>query len=108
MISRGPLANQPDVEFAGLAISPSRRHIAGTMGEHSVEPLVMQLLLLLGGSCGAVVDRRTIFAELWGSSQVGDDSLNRVVASLRKALQRAAGDKVAGETIPRVGDRLTD
>jgi tetratricopeptide (TPR) repeat protein len=43
---------------------------------------------------------------LWGNAQVGDDSLNRLVGSLRKALERTSDGAVQIETVPRVGYRL--
>ena len=94
------------LRVAGLTIDPVRRRICGPSGEATVEPLVMQLLLHLVDRQGEVLNRRDLFNHLWGNAQVGDDSLNRLVGSLRKALQSAGQGKVEIETIPRVGYRL--
>jgi DNA-binding winged helix-turn-helix (wHTH) protein len=94
------------LRVAGLTIDPVRRHIAGPGGEAVVEPLVMRLLLQLAERQGEVLPRRELFAHLWGNAQVGDDSLNRLVGSLRKALERAGDGAVEIETVPRVGYRL--
>lgn len=69
-----------------------------------MQPLVMQLLLQLVECQGQVLPRRELFDHLWGNAQVGDDSLNRLVGSLRKALELTSAVKI--ETIPRVGYRL--
>ena len=71
-----------------------------------MEPLVMQLLLHLVDSDGEVLPRRQLFDHLWGNAQVGDDSLNRLVAGLRKVLERTSAGAVQIETVPRVGYRL--
>lgn len=91
---------------AGLTIDPVRRRVTGPAGEAAVEPLVMQLLVQLVDRQGEVLSRRELFDHLWGNAQVGDDSLNRLVGSLRKALDQAGNGVVLIETVPRVGYRL--
>jgi DNA-binding winged helix-turn-helix (wHTH) protein/tetratricopeptide (TPR) repeat protein len=94
------------LRIAGLTIDPARRRIAGPGGEAAVEPLVMRLLLQLVDRQGQVLPRRELFDHLWGKAQVGDDSLNRLVGSLRKALQSTSNGAVQIETVPREGYRL--
>jgi DNA-binding winged helix-turn-helix (wHTH) protein/tetratricopeptide (TPR) repeat protein len=94
------------LRVAELTIDPVCRRIGGPGGEALIEPLVMQLLLQLVGSQGQVLPRRELFSHLWGNAQVGDDSLNRLVQSLRKALERTSAGAVQIETVPRVGYRL--
>ena len=94
------------LRVAELTIDPVRRRIAGPAGDASIEPLVMKLLLQLLDREGDVLPRRELFDHLWGSAQVGDDSLNRLVGSLRKALERTSAGAVQIETVPRVGYRL--
>ena len=71
-----------------------------------MEPLVTQLLMQLVHRQGQVLPRRELFYHLWGNAQVGDDSLNRLVGSLRKVLERTSAGAVQIETVPRVGYRL--
>ena len=94
------------LRVAGLTIDPVRRRVSGPAGEAAVEPLVMQLLVQLVERHGQVLSRRELFDHLWGNAQVGDDSLNRLVGSLRKALDQAGDCGVLIETVPRVGYRL--
>ena len=94
------------LRIAELTIDPVRRRIDGPAGEAAVEPLAMRLLLELAERPGLVLPRRDLFDCLWGRAQVGDDSLNRLVGSLRRALQTVGGGGVLIETVPRVGYRL--
>lgn len=94
------------LRVAGLTIDPVRRRVAGPGGEAAMEPLVVRLLLQLADRQGEVLSRRELFDHLWGNAQVGDDSLNRLVASLRRALELASNGAVLIETVPRVGYRL--
>jgi DNA-binding winged helix-turn-helix (wHTH) protein/Tfp pilus assembly protein PilF len=94
------------LRIARLTIDPVCRRLAGPGGEVVVEPLVMRLLLQFVDRQGQVLERRELFDHLWGKAQVGDDSLNRLVGSLRKALERTSDGAVLVETVPRVGYRL--
>jgi len=94
------------LQVAGLTIDPVRRRIAGPGGETAVEPMVMRLFEQLLDRQGEVLSRRELFDSLWGKAQVGDDSLNRLVASLRKALECTSNGTLEIETVPRAGYRL--
>jgi len=72
-----------------------------------VEPRVMQVLLVLADCAGQVVTRETLFNRCWGGVFVGDDSLNRAVAAVRRALAEVGAEVFEIETIPRTGYRLT-
>lgn len=100
------LAARKDIDLGALTVSPSRRIVAGPEGETSLEPLVMQVLLLLIDSGGSVVTRNQIFDDCWGGVMVGDDSINRAIGLLRKTLTRVAPGLFEIETIPRTGYRL--
>lgn len=91
---------------AGLTIDPVRRHVAGRGSEATLQPLVMQLLLQFAERPGEVLLRRDLFNHLWGNAQVGDDSLNRLIAELRKVLERTSNGEVLIETVPRAGYRM--
>lgn len=107
MLKLRELALQPDFQLGLLEISPSRRLVSGPAGEAHVEPLIMQAMLLLLDARGSVVTRDELFEHCWGSAIVGDDSLNRAVAKVRRILEDVAPGQVEIETIPRTGYRLT-
>lgn len=101
------LAGRPDFTLGSAIISPSTRTIRGPGGEAAVEPRVMQVLLALADADGRVVSRDALFQRCWGNVYVGDDSLNRAIAEVRRAARTAAASSFAIETIPRTGYRLT-
>lgn len=100
------LAEQPDVMCADLLISPSRRIISGPLGQVSVEPRAMQLLVVLLEAADAVVSREVLSHRVWGGIIVGDDALSRAVALARRSLREAGTAALQIETIPKVGYRL--
>lgn len=94
------------LRVATLTIDPVRRRVTGPSGEAAVEPLAMRLLVQMVQRRGQVLSRRELYDHLWGKAQVGEDSLNRLVGCLRKALDCAGKGAVLIETVPREGYRL--
>ena len=106
MLKLSDLADKPDFTAGPLRISPARRLVEGPSGTASVEPIVMKVFLLLIDAAGSVVTRDELFANAWGGVFVGDDSLNRAIARVRKIAADSAPDLFEIETIPRTGYRL--
>jgi DNA-binding winged helix-turn-helix (wHTH) protein len=106
MLKLTDLARRPDLQLGPLLISPSRREIKGPAGRIHVEPLTMQALLLLLGARGSVVTREALFDQCWGGAIVGDDSLNRTIAMVRRIVAQTAPGLFEIENIPRTGYRL--
>jgi tetratricopeptide (TPR) repeat protein len=67
----------------------------------------MQVFLLLLDAGGKVVTRNELFDQCWGGVVVGDDSLNRAIAKVRRTGAHVAPGLFEIETIPRTGYRLT-
>lgn len=65
----------------------------------------MQVLVALADARGGVVTRDDLLAQCWNGVIVGDDSVNRAIAEVRRIARATAGFDI--ETIPRVGYRLT-
>lgn len=99
------LARRPDFSLGGTIVRPSVRTIEGPEGTATAEPLVMQVLLALVDANGAVVTREDLIRNCWRGHVVGDDSVNRTIAEIRR-LARATGAGFSVQTIPRVGYRL--
>ena len=99
----GSIAERVDFDLGPIRVRPAMRALEGPGASVSVEPLVMQLLVTLSRRAGKLVTRRQAFDACWGAAAVGDDSLNRIVAVLRKALRDAPGDAVQIETVPATG-----
>jgi DNA-binding winged helix-turn-helix (wHTH) protein len=105
LLTTADLAARADFVLGELAVSPSTRTLRGPAGSTDLEPRVMQVLAVLADASGQVVTRETLFSRCWGSPYVGDDSLNRAVAALRRAIA-SVGGRIDIETIPRTGYRL--
>nr|WP_237219937.1 winged helix-turn-helix domain-containing protein [Sphingomonas arenae] len=101
------LAKRSDFRVGALQISPSRRCVEGPAGSTHLEPLTMNVFLTLLDADGAVVTRDELFEHCWGGAIVGDDSLNRAIAKVRRIAADTAPGLFEIETIPRTGYRLT-
>lgn len=101
------LAREPPFRLAAVAIRPATREVLGRLGQREVlEPRVMQVLVALAHRRGEVVSRDELIQACWRGRIVGDDAVNRCVASLRRVAQTFGG--LAIETIARVGYRLDE
>ena len=101
------MVRMPDFRFGPLLVSPSRRQVfTGDGHSLALEPRVMQVFLLLADHHDEVVSRAVMFDEIWGGVPVGDDSINRAVAGVRRTLELAP-EAFELETIPRTGYRLS-
>ena len=101
-----PLTHAYDFDLGPIRVRPAARALESSKGSFVTEPLVMQLLVELSRKAGRVVSRREIFERCWGSAPVGDDSLNRIVRELRRALSIADDGTVLVETVPGAGYTL--
>jgi DNA-binding winged helix-turn-helix (wHTH) protein len=95
----------PGLDIGGARADPVRRRLEGPGGTTTLEPRVLQVLLALAAAQGEVVRRDALLHTCWPGMAVGEDSLNRAIAELRKAL-RCVGGGACVETIPKTGYRL--
>lgn len=105
LLTSAQLAARPVFSLANLEIDPGTRTVVGPLGSAQLEPRVMQVLVILADAEGGVVTRDVLFTQGWGNVYVGDDSLNRAVGGVRRALSSVGAD-IAVETVPRTGYRL--
>ena len=106
MLTTAELAARDDFHLGNAIISPSTRTICGPAGKAVLEPRVMQVLVVLAEAAGRVVTRDALFGRCWGGVYVGDDSLNRAIANIRRIVAEVAPGQFEIETIPRTGYRL--
>jgi DNA-binding winged helix-turn-helix (wHTH) protein/Tfp pilus assembly protein PilF len=99
------LASTPDFDLGGLKIHPATREISKAAYREVLQPRVMQVLIALAQNSGDVVSHERLFARCWEGRIVGDDSLHRVMAKVRR-IGEAQG-AFAIQTIAKVGYRLT-
>jgi TolB-like protein len=99
------LAREPDFHLGGGLVRPSLRQLSTLAGQATtLQPRVMQALVLLRRRVGDVVSRDELVEACWEGAAVGDDAIERCVAKLRRA--GAASELFTIETIARVGYRL--
>ena len=72
----------------------------------SLEPKVMDLLLVLAERAGQVVGKDALLELLWPGVIVGEDTLARTISKLRNALDDSAKSPEYIETVPKRGYRL--
>lgn len=106
-LTAADLAGIPDFRLGEATVSASRRTLSGPGGTADLQPRMMQVLVVLWEHAGQVMSRETLFERCWGDVYVGDDSLNRVVAALRKLGAEISDGGFEIETIPKTGYRLT-
>ena len=106
LMTTASLADMPDFVVGEALVCPATRTISGPGGSTQVEPRVMQVLVVLANACGSVVTRDTLLSRCWGGVYVGDDSLNRAIAGVRRIASLIAAGSFEIETIPRTGYRL--
>lgn len=87
-------------------IFPDRNVIVSGDNRQSLEPKVMELLLLLVDADSQVLSRADIEEEIWGQIIVGEDTVARLISKLRRALGDTAQASEYIETISKRGYRL--
>ena len=99
------LAYAAPFRLGPLMVEPPLRQITAARSE-TLEPRVMQVLVVLAMANGAIVSRDDLVRQCWEGRIVGDDSINRVIARLRKLIEDHGDGAVRIETITKVGYRL--
>jgi len=100
------MARRGEFRLGAASIRPASRELCGPETEASLEPRIMQVLLMLADARGAVVTRADLMAQCWSGQIVGDDALNRAISEIRRLAKSVAADSFRVETISKVGYRL--
>jgi DNA-binding winged helix-turn-helix (wHTH) protein/Tol biopolymer transport system component len=87
-------------------VEPSLNRLYKAHEMLTIEPRVMDLLMLLAERPGQVFGRDEIFQRVWPETTVQDDALRRVVTLLRRVLDDDPKEPRYIETIKRRGYRL--
>ncbi len=98
----------PDQEMVvgDVTVCPSLNRIALRERQRRIEPRIMQVLVLLVRHQGQSVSRETLLHHGWGGVFVAEDSLNRCIFQLRRALRDVGSIRLRVETIPKFGYAL--
>ena len=100
------LAHELPFRLARAQVVPATRQIEAAGRTETLEPRVMQVLVVLARATGAVVTRDELIDQCWEGRAVSDDAINRVISRLRQIGAGIAGGTFTIETITKVGYRL--
>ncbi|WP_156255816.1 winged helix-turn-helix domain-containing protein [Sandarakinorhabdus oryzae] len=89
-----------------LALDASARTITGPIASCTLEPQVMRVFQALAATPGTVHSREQLLERCWDGVFVGEDSLNRAIAAIRRALRESGTSQVEIETLSKTGYRL--
>jgi DNA-binding winged helix-turn-helix (wHTH) protein/TolB-like protein len=98
------LAREADFSLGQIHVRPATRQVESNGASETLEPRIMQVLVVLARRRGEVVSRDDLTEMCWEGRVVGDDALNRCISRIRKIGESSGGFRL--ETIPRVGYRL--
>lgn len=87
-------------------VDPAAGRLSRGQEIRSVEPKMMDVLVLLASSPGQVFGRDQIFESVWPGVTVGEDTLTRCISKLRTVLGDEARQPLYLETISKRGYRL--
>ncbi|MDX2211316.1 MAG: winged helix-turn-helix domain-containing protein [Sphingopyxis sp.] len=98
------LAGCADLTIGGLVVRPSLREIEAGGTVETLEPRVMQVLVLLAEMEGRTVSRDLMVERCWGGVIVGEDAIQRCIGRLRKVAEATNAFEIV--TLSRVGYRM--
>jgi DNA-binding winged helix-turn-helix (wHTH) protein/TolB-like protein/tetratricopeptide (TPR) repeat protein len=98
------LARELEFRLGGLVVQPDHCRVRLATGEvQSLEPRVMQVLIVLAMKRNQVLSRSALRESCWAGRTVGDDALERVIGRIRRLLNEPGAESLALETVPKVG-----
>lgn len=101
------LSQEPDFELGEVFARPSCLQLQRGGESVTVEPRVMQVLVVLAQAHDQVVGRAELIERCWSGRVVGDSAINRVVYRIRQLAATPGNASFEVETVPRVGYRLS-
>lgn len=99
------LARVAGFRLGPMQVDPPTRQVFVGNTAQTLEPRVMQVLVVLAGAGGAVVSRDDLIARCWDGRIVSEAAINRVISRLRQLATETQAFRI--ETITKVGYRLS-
>jgi len=93
-------------EFGSWHVMPERGLVRDGEIEHHLEPLVMDVFVVLASHDGEVVTKDQLIEAVWDGRPQTDDVITRCISALRKALLDDAKKPKYIETVQRRGYRV--
>lgn len=100
------ISNESGFEVGEWRVDPKTNLLSRGGETVAIEPRVMELLVYLARHAGEVVSSDDIFGQVWPNVVVGDNSLYRGIAQIRKVLGDSTAEPRYIATIPKRGYRL--
>ena len=100
------LAQVPPFRLGEVLVDPPRRRVSRGERFETLEPRVMQVLVVLAQAQGAVISRDELIERCWGGRIVGENAINRVISRIRQTASDLGLDSFELETITKVGYRM--
>jgi DNA-binding winged helix-turn-helix (wHTH) protein len=101
------LTREPSFRLGNLIITPPRRTISLPGGvEKSIEPRLLQVLVLFSQKPNLTVGRNELLARCWSGVKVSNDAVELAIRKLRKLEAELAPGSFKIITVPKVGYRL--
>ncbi len=100
------LAHVPPFQFGEVLVDPPRRRVSRGNCVVTLEPRVMQVLVLLAQARGAVISRDELIERCWNGRIVGENAINRVISRIRQLAAELGLESFLLETITKVGYRM--
>ena len=98
------LAHTRPFRIGDAEVRPAAREVVRGDRRELLEPLVMQVLIVLASARGEILSRDDLIDACWGGRAITDDAINRVLSRLRAVARDFGTFEV--ETITKVGYRL--
>lgn len=93
-------------DFGPWTVIPERGLIRDGENEHKIEPLVMDVFVVLASHGGEVVTKDQLIEEVWDGRPQTDDVITRCISALRRGLGDDARHPKFIETVQRRGYRV--
>ncbi len=101
------LARAAPFRLGPIKVEPALRQVSTTtVSAETLEPRVMQVLVVLAAASGDIVSRDELIRQCWEGRIVGEDAINRVISRLRRLADERGNGSFRIETIAKVGYRL--
>jgi DNA-binding winged helix-turn-helix (wHTH) protein/TolB-like protein len=97
---------QSGFELGPWTVVPERGLLRQGVDQEHLEPMVMDVLMVLAGHQGSVVTRDQLVDAVWQGRFVTDEAIVAKIATLRNKLGDDARNPTYIETVPRRGYRL--
>lgn len=106
-VTHGPrveLASEQPFRLGPLLVTPALLQVEKDGASQTLEPRVMQVLVVLARAEGRVVSRQELVERCWDGRIVGENAIQRVISRIRTLATGLGGFEL--ETITKVGYRL--